>query len=732
MASLTSGSVVRQIGSLFDGSSVAGMSDQELLDRFTARRDAAGESAFAALVLRHGPMVLGVCNALLNDSHHAEDAFQAVFLILAQKANSIRDPDLLGNWLYGVALRNARYARRSRERSNEKATAMLDAIPSVADPSAEQSLLAREQAELLHEEIERLPRAFRLPVVLCYLEGLTVHEVARRLRCSHGTVRSRMARAREKLRRALIRRGVIVSAAALATALSPSASASVPSHLCETTACAAIQFATGQVDAPLAAAVAKQLLRCAVVQKAKLLALSFLLLGALAASAGYLTRALARNDEPKPSPPGIPTGQASTKQTASPGPDAYRITIHGRALTPDGKSVSGARVAVVAMPPPLPQTRLLREPERYEVFGSATADADGRFRVDFPRITADRGGLTLVVGATGWALTGKSLRDDLPGSPLTIIMEPERILRGRIFDLQSQPIAGVSVRVSGYHTLPFEGAGDAPAWPSPATTDEQGRFILRGLGRSSAITIEASSERYARQTSRINPADEPKTGELSFSLSPAQVIEVRATRADDGKPLPRVWVSVLALGRQRTSSERPTGARTNDQGRCAHHPAVGRFLLDLLPIRTYPASHHLDAHGRAITLASERVVTCNRSASSNSSTPGVRSSLALITQKASGRSGCRHSSSMPRRQRLARSCFVVDCRIARPCPIPRASSRSLFPPAQATCSSGQQTPTICISPRRTRSWEFELCRTRSCTPMHLLTSISSPAERRIT
>ena len=426
---------------------------------------------------------------------------------------------------------------------------MLDAIPNVADPSAEQSLLAREQAELLHEEIERLPRAFRLPVVLCYLEGLTVHEVARRLRCSHGTIRSRMARAREKLRRPLIRRGVILPAATLAAALSTrSAAASVSSHLYETTAHVAIQFAAGQSAAPLATAVARQLLRSALFHKGKLLALSFLLLGTLAASAGYLTHALARNDEPKPSPPGIPTGQASTKQTASPGPDADRITIHGRALTPDGKPVSGARVAVVAMPPPLPQTRLLREPERYEVLGSATADADGRFRVDFTSLTADRGGLTLVVGATGWALTGKSLRDDLPGSPLTITMEPERILRGRIFDLQSQPIAGVSVRVSGYHTLPFEGAGDAPAWPSPATTDEQGRFTLRGLGRSSTITIEASSDRFARQTSRINPADEPKTGELSLSLSPAQVLEVRTTRADDGKPLPGVLLSVLALG----------------------------------------------------------------------------------------------------------------------------------------------------------------------------------------
>src|SRR5436305_833181 len=111
MAQVASPSLVRQLGSLFDGSSVAGLSDRQLLERFNARRDPAGNAAFAALVARHGPMVLGVCRQLLADRHHAEDAFQAVFLVLARKAPSLREPELLGNWLYGVALRTARKAR---------------------------------------------------------------------------------------------------------------------------------------------------------------------------------------------------------------------------------------------------------------------------------------------------------------------------------------------------------------------------------------------------------------------------------------------------------------------------------------------------------------------------------------------------------------------------------------------------------------------------------------------
>ena len=111
MARVASPAVVRQIESLFDSGTVAGLTDRQLLERFTTRGDANGEAAFAALVRRHGPMVLGVCNQLLGDRHHAEDVFQGVFLVMALKARSIRDPELLGNWLYGVTLRAARKAK---------------------------------------------------------------------------------------------------------------------------------------------------------------------------------------------------------------------------------------------------------------------------------------------------------------------------------------------------------------------------------------------------------------------------------------------------------------------------------------------------------------------------------------------------------------------------------------------------------------------------------------------
>ena len=159
------------------------VNDQCLLERFTASRDAAGEVAFAAPVTTYGPIVLRVCRQLLGDRHHAEDAFQAVFLVLARKAGSIRNVDLLGPWLYGVAI-----ARRGRPRSvstagagSRRASPGTSGMGSawLAEPTVEpaaEPAIAREHIEAIHDEIDRLPRDFRLAVVLCYFEELTLDE----------------------------------------------------------------------------------------------------------------------------------------------------------------------------------------------------------------------------------------------------------------------------------------------------------------------------------------------------------------------------------------------------------------------------------------------------------------------------------------------------------------------------------------------------------------------------
>ncbi len=218
--------------------------DAELLARFTAERD---DTAFAALVRRHGPMVLGVCHRVLGDHHAAEDAFQATFLVLARKARGIARRELLGGWLHAVAYRTALRARPGTLRWTEIGPHVADL--SAAEPLAE--LAWRELALALDEEVGRLPVHYRGPVVLCYLEGHSYTEAARRLGCPAGTVSGRLARARDLLRARLARRGLSLSAGVLTTLLGTRAA---PAAGCPPLAESTIATATaGTVSAPVAA-----------------------------------------------------------------------------------------------------------------------------------------------------------------------------------------------------------------------------------------------------------------------------------------------------------------------------------------------------------------------------------------------------------------------------------------------------------------------------------------------
>jgi RNA polymerase sigma factor (sigma-70 family) len=167
-----------------------------LLERFTRQQDGA---AFAALVRRHGPMVLRVCRRGCANAHDAEDAFQATFWVLVCKAGSIRRPELLANWLCGVAYRTAKKARASalQRRRHERLAACLPRREPSVD-AAWQDLRA-----LLDEELHRLPDKYRLPLILCYLEGKTNKEAARHLGWPPGSMSARLARGRQLLRERL-------------------------------------------------------------------------------------------------------------------------------------------------------------------------------------------------------------------------------------------------------------------------------------------------------------------------------------------------------------------------------------------------------------------------------------------------------------------------------------------------------------------------------------------------
>ncbi|HZY87851.1 MAG TPA: sigma-70 family RNA polymerase sigma factor, partial [Gemmataceae bacterium] len=215
-----------------------GLSDGRLLALFVATRD---EAAFAALVRRHGPMVLGVCRRLVRHAQDAEDCFQAAFLVLARRAGSVRSGSLAA-WLYGVAYRVALRCRRtsSRRRSRER---QVGEMPQPGVAPAE----PQDWRPLLDQELMALPEKYRAAVVLCDLEGKARKEAARLLRVSEGTLSSRLARARALLAWRLSRRGVVLSAGALAATLGGgAATAAVPAQLVLSTVKVAALVAAGQ------------------------------------------------------------------------------------------------------------------------------------------------------------------------------------------------------------------------------------------------------------------------------------------------------------------------------------------------------------------------------------------------------------------------------------------------------------------------------------------------------
>jgi RNA polymerase sigma factor (sigma-70 family) len=279
------GPVLRQVRTLFTVGTAGGLTDGELLQRFVTRDGDEAELAFAVLVERHGPMVLRVCGQVLGDPHAAEDAFQAAFLVLARKARSFRPSDPIAPWLQQVAWRTASRlrAQAARRRGHERRAA--ERAPLAATDRGWDDL-----GEALHEELGRLPARYRLPLVLCYLEGLTSEQAARQLGWPAGTVRSRLTRGRDRLRFRLLRRGLAPSAAALAAALAPrSAWAAVPPGAVSAAARAAVfvdagRAAAGAVPASILSLTEGVLLDMAMT-KWKVAGVALLLSGALAGGA---------------------------------------------------------------------------------------------------------------------------------------------------------------------------------------------------------------------------------------------------------------------------------------------------------------------------------------------------------------------------------------------------------------------------------------------------------------
>jgi RND family efflux transporter MFP subunit len=293
---------------------VGGASDAQLLDRFAVHRD---EAAFELLLWRHERLVFGVCLRVLHDQHDAEDAFQATFLALARHAGRIAKREAVAGWLHKVAYRVALTARsqRARRGAREKLAGAAKYLSAPHEPEA--LLENQELRRVIDQEIGRLPERFQAAVVLCYLEGKSVDEAAMLLGCPRGTVASRLARARERLRLRLVGRG-LAPTAALAI-LTQANAAPRPFALIPTLTAAALRYtAKGPaILSPRVTALTEEVLRAMFLHKLKNGILVLVALVGIFLVAGGLAAGLHAQTGPKAEPPGpgqVPETQAAGKQ----------------------------------------------------------------------------------------------------------------------------------------------------------------------------------------------------------------------------------------------------------------------------------------------------------------------------------------------------------------------------------------------------------------------------------
>ena len=299
------------LSALFRSGTFVGLNDGELLERFLQNRSAdngSAELAFAALVERHGAMILRVCRGVLTEPHEAEDAFQATFLVLATRAAAIRRVHSIGPWLHGVALRVAACARSAAARRQRHERRRAEMRHEAA--ASEDLDIDCDRDRVLHEELGRLPQRFRAALVLCYLEGLTHDKAAEQLGCPVGTIRSRLATARERLRSRLLRRGIapaLVPAGLAAPEVgvvleSAAVSIAVPSALVDATVRAAVvvgvsKITTGKALSVKAVFLMEKVLKNMALTKLTQIAITLAVVGLVTTGGGLVAYAMIGHSE---------------------------------------------------------------------------------------------------------------------------------------------------------------------------------------------------------------------------------------------------------------------------------------------------------------------------------------------------------------------------------------------------------------------------------------------------
>jgi RNA polymerase sigma factor (sigma-70 family) len=564
------------------------LTDGQLLERFVAARE---EEAFAALVRRHGPLVLGVCRRLLRGRADAEDAFQATFVVLFRRARSLDRRGSLAGWLYTVAYHVALRARAAAARRRLQERRVVQMPPTECHAEA----VWRDLQPVLDDELNRLPEKYRVPVLLCYVEGKTNEEVGRLLHLPVGTVKSRLARARETLRRRLTRRGISLTGAALAAVLAEKVAAAVPSPLLASTLQTTLLLASGKTVAASAPAVAlaEGVLKAMFTTKLKIATALVVTAGVLALSAGVLacTALAQRTGAPPAQAPDQSAGATDHASKQAPIPSrtepGQEIAVTGRVLDPAGKPVRSAEVAVV-------HWQLLRfsSREREAVVGTrliarTTSDADGRFRLTVPQPPpATHRQMCVLARAPGHGIGWEYVAATATRAEAAVRLLPEGTLAGRVVNLQGGPVAGVKIQAL---RMTWHQGDDWRVLPVPpdfvtATTDDQGRFAFRGVGRDLNVHLEIDDLHCAPKELDVNTADAAKAGHLVLGVAPPQVIAGRVVCEDTGQPMPNARLLVQTNRKSEQGYLLPAGlvdGKADGQGRfrISANPGSGGFIL---------------------------------------------------------------------------------------------------------------------------------------------------------
>jgi RNA polymerase sigma factor (sigma-70 family) len=478
-------SVLREIRTLYELGTLGGLTDSQLLDKFLDRNPDDSEDAFAALVHRHGPMVKGVCRRMLRASHDVEDAFQATFLVLARRAASIGRREQLGSWLYGVAVRTAKEARRLAARQRAIERKLMNVSRFESEPLEDRANVVL----LLDEELSRLPERYRSALVACELEGKSRREAAGHLGIPEGRLSTYLARGRKRLHQRLLRRGVTLGVGPIAGLSSPSLETAIPDRLMEPIIRAAMGHAPGCGTAgaisQTVSTLAQRVIKMMFVTRLTVLVAAFL------TASTAITAVVVAWPAPAPAPAiEDPPGVGKDDQA-------------GRVIDKSGAAVAGVQVWAVggSWVEPVPVAKATTDPQgRYVLPGAWAHEAAKGFGDErlglFARARDGRVGWLANYGRAGLARQGGEIE-----------LQPVSEVQGRVTDQDGRPIVGATIAAEEFWKPTERGFSERmglvpeTAAAYAAHTAADGSFAVKAIPQGSLAEVKITPQ--GREPARI-------------------------------------------------------------------------------------------------------------------------------------------------------------------------------------------------------------------------------------